>query len=278
MRGCAVAVLTALFLSSSPLAAQCNSSLVYSGPFRASYLDLAIDSNDLWVATSYGVQLFDRSVDPPVLVTAIGIPGITRVVRAVSGVAYAGSGSSVYVIHRSGKTLTVAATYDAGATVNDLVVTPAQHGFIATSNGLRQVDFLNLTAPFVPLLTTGANITSLATDTTLSTLYAADGDSSIEVFNISVPSSPQHAGSLSSLPRVTSVETTPTRLYASDGISTDVFVNGGKAATVSKGALTLATVSGDVVFAAGNDRQIRAADWNNIATPVELLFQSATRM
>lgn len=270
MRGCVVAVLTVLLLSASPLAAQCNSSLVYSGPFRASYLDLAIDGNDLWVATSYGVQLFDRSVDPPVLVTSIGIPGVTRVVRAVNGVAYAGSGSSVYVIHRTGKTLAVTATYDAGATVNDLVVTPAQYGFIATANGLRDVDFFNLSAPFVPLLTTGANITSLATDTTLSTLYAADGDSSIEMFNISVPNSPQHTGSLNSLPRVTSVQTTPTRLYASDGFSTDVLVNGSKAATVSKGTLTLATVSGDVVFAAGNDRHIRAADWNNIATPVEL--------
>ncbi|HEX3110730.1 MAG TPA: hypothetical protein VHU41_16655, partial [Thermoanaerobaculia bacterium] len=270
MRGCVVAVLTVLFLSSSPLAAQCNSSLVYSGPFRASYLDLAIDGNDLWVATSYGVQLFDRSVDPPALVASISVPGITRVVRAVNGVAYAGSGSSVYVIHRSGKTLTVAATYDAGATVNDLVVTAAQFGFIATANGLRQVDFFNLSAPFVPLQTTGANVTSLATDTTLSTLYAADGDSSIEMFNISVPNSPQHTGSLSSLPRVTSVQTTPTRLYASDGISTDVFVNGSKAATVSKGTLTLATVNGDVVFAAGNDRHIRAADWTTITTPVEL--------
>src|SRR6476661_9253892 len=109
MRGCVAAVLTVLFLSTIlsivPLAAQCNSSLVYSGPFRASYLDLAVDGNDLWAATSYGVQLFDRSVDPPALIASVGVPGITRVVRAVNGAAYAGSGSSVYVIHKSGKTL-----------------------------------------------------------------------------------------------------------------------------------------------------------------------------
>src|ERR1041385_6867914 len=103
MRGCVAAVL--LLIVGSPLAAQCNASLVYSGAFRASYLDLAIDGNDLWVAPSYGVQLFDRSVAPPALVTSISVPGVTRVVRAVNGVAYAGSGSSVYVIHRSGKTL-----------------------------------------------------------------------------------------------------------------------------------------------------------------------------
>ena len=92
MRGCAAAVLL-LFLG-LPLAAQCNSSLVYSGPFRASYLDIAIDGNDLWAATGYGIQLFDRSVDPPALVTSISVPGMTRVVKAVNGVAYAGSGSS----------------------------------------------------------------------------------------------------------------------------------------------------------------------------------------
>jgi hypothetical protein len=269
MRGCAVVLLLLLFLS-SPLSAQCNSSLVYSGPFRASYLDLAIDGNDLWAATGYGVQLFDRGVDPPALVTSISLPGITRVVRAVNGTAYAGSGSSVYVIHKSGKALAITANYDAGATVNDLVVTPALYGFIATANGLRAVDLLNLNTPFIPMLTTGANITSLAADSTLSKLYVADGDNSIEIFNIVVPGSPQHSGTITSLPRVTAVTVTPTRLYASDGISTDVIINDSKAATIAKGTLTLATLTGEVVFAAGNDRHIRAADWATVGTPVEL--------
>jgi hypothetical protein len=268
MRGC-VAVLVLLFVG-SPLSAQCDSSLVYSAPFRASYLDLAIDGNDLWAATGYGVQLFDRSIDPPALVTSISLPGITRVVRAVNGTAYAGSGSSVYVIHKSGKTLSIAASYDAGATVNDLVVTSALYAFIATANGLRAVDLLNLNTPFVPMPTTGANVTSLAADATLSRLYVADGDSSIEIFNIVVPGSPQHIGSISFLPRVTALTLTPTRLYASDGISTDVIINDSKAATISKGSQTLATLTGDVVFAAGNDRHIRLADWSTVGTPVEL--------
>ncbi|HEY2093086.1 MAG TPA: hypothetical protein VGJ81_14460 [Thermoanaerobaculia bacterium] len=272
MRGCVAVFLTILFLS-SPLAAQCNSSLVYSGAFRASYLDLAIDGsngNDLWAATSYGVQLFDRSVDPPALVASISVPGVTRVIRMVNGVAYAGSGSSVYVIHKNGKALSITASYDAGATVNDLVVTPAQYAFIATANGLRAVDLLNPANPFIPMPTSGANVTSLATDTNVATLYAADSDNTIEIFNITVAGSPQHTGTLSSLPRVTSLQTTPTRLYASDGVSTDIFINNSKAATVSKGTVTLATLSGDVVFAAGNDRHLRAADWANLATPVEL--------
>jgi hypothetical protein len=269
MRGCVAVLISALFFS-TPVAAQCNSSLVYSGAFRASYLDLAIDNNDLWAATSYGVQLFDRTVDPPALVASIGVPGVTRVIRAVNGVAFAGSGTSVYAIHKSGKTLSIATSYDAGATVNDLVVTPAQFVYIATANGLREVDFLNLAAPFIPLATTGANVTSLAVDGNLTTLYAADGDSTIETFDITVAAAPQHTGSLASLPRVTSVEVTPTRLYASDGFSTDVFVANVKVGTVAKGTLSLATLSGDVLFAAGNDRHIRAVDWATTTTPVEL--------
>ena len=69
---------------------QCNLTQVASVPFRASYLDIAIDGNDLWAATSYGVSLYDRSVDPPALIVSLPLPGVTRVVRAANGVAYAG--------------------------------------------------------------------------------------------------------------------------------------------------------------------------------------------
>src|SRR5436189_2599061 len=105
MRGC---VATIAILLSFPSLSQCTYSLGYSGAFRASYLDLSIDGNDLWAATSYGVQLFDRSVDPPALVASIAIPGITRVVRVAGGVAYAGSGSRIYSISRNGNALAVA--------------------------------------------------------------------------------------------------------------------------------------------------------------------------
>jgi hypothetical protein len=269
MRGRVAVPLFLLLLLPLPLSAQCNFSLAYSGPFRASYLDVAVEGNDLWAATSYGVQLFDRSVDPPALVASVAVPGITRVVRAVNGVAFAGSGSSVYAIHRSGKTLSIAGSYDAGAAVNDLVVTPAQYLYIATANGLREIDFLNPGAP-IPLVTSGSNVTSLAADANLTTLYAADGDSTIEVFNITVATLPQHTGSLDSLPHVIAVELTPTRLYASDGFSTDVFVANAKTANIAAGTVSLATLTGDVVFAAGNDRRIRAVDWSTIGAPVDL--------
>jgi hypothetical protein len=269
MRGRA-AVLILLLLLPVPLFAQCNFTLAYSGEFRASYLDIAVDSNDLWAATAYGVQLFDRSVDPPSLVASLALPSVTRVIRALGGVAFAGSGTSVYAIHRSGRTLSITGSYDAGATVNDLVATPAQYVYVATANGLREVDFLNLGAPATTLATSGTNVTSLAADANLNTLYAADGDSSIEVFSITVASLPQHTGTLASLPRVVALQLTPTRLYASDGFSTDIFASNSKITTVSAGTLSLATLAGDVLFAAATDRHIRAVDWSAAATPVDL--------
>ncbi len=227
MRGCVAGVLVIFALSAF---SQCTYSASFSGAFRASYLDLSIDGNDLWVATSYGVQLFDRSVDPPALVASLAVPGITRVVRAAGGgIAYAGSGSRVYTISRSGSSLTIPGSIDAGATVNDILVTPLDL-YVGTSNGMGQYDLLNrITPQRTPnvFLTTGANITSLAL--TGSTLYVDDGDSSVEIFSILTPSVPQKLGTLDSLPRPLAVKATASRVYVSDGITTDVFIGRTKA-------------------------------------------------
>src|SRR5881394_920787 len=64
MRGCA-AILS--FILTVPLFPQCPYSHVASIPFRSTAYDVAIDGNDLWLATGYGVALYDRTVDPPKL-------------------------------------------------------------------------------------------------------------------------------------------------------------------------------------------------------------------
>src|ERR1044072_7853568 len=98
MRGRAAVSLLCLSVLSLPVVGQCNLAPVYSAQFRTSILDIAIDNNDLWAATSYGISLYDRRIDPPKLVASIPAPGITRVVRAANGTIYAGSGSSVVLI------------------------------------------------------------------------------------------------------------------------------------------------------------------------------------
>jgi hypothetical protein len=272
MRGCVAALFSSILALS--LSAQCTYLLGYSGEFRASYLDLTIDGTDLWAATSYGVQLFDRSVDPPSLVASTAVPGITKVIRVANGVAYAGSSTRVYAIRKNGKTLSIAGSAEAGATINDMVATPLDL-YVATANGLRQYDLLNASSPtLTPLafVTSGSNVTSLALSG--STLYAVDGDSSVEAFSITVPTLPLKLPSFDSLPRPTSVKTSGSRVYVSDGNTTDVFiVIGGtptKASTAILGTSSLVTLSGDVVFAAGTDRRFRGIDWTLARSPVEL--------
>src|SRR5712692_8026737 len=110
-------------LIATPAFPQCNVSPVLSGQFRSSILDLAVDGNDLWAATSYGLSLYDRSVDPPRLVATLPVPGTTRFVRLGNGLAYAGSGNAIAIVRKSGHALQLIRTVDAGAPVNDLMVT-----------------------------------------------------------------------------------------------------------------------------------------------------------
>jgi hypothetical protein len=276
-----VAVAVLLLLVSLAAFPQCNLTQVASVPFRASYLDIAIDGNDFWAATSYGVSLFDRSVDPPALVVAFPLPGVTRVVRATNGLAYVGSGSSLFVVRKNGRNLQLLRTIDAGATVNDLLLTTLDL-YVATTAGLSQWDLLDPTTPSkTPAIftTSSANVRSLALSG--STLFAADGDTSVEAFNISVPSIPNGIGTIASLPGSIAVSAANSRLYVSDGFSTDIFTNaegGGSSASKlardSFGAVAIAPInstgSATAIFAAGSDNRVRAFDLSASASPVEL--------
>ncbi|MDP9361516.1 MAG: hypothetical protein M3P29_08695, partial [Acidobacteriota bacterium] len=272
-----VAVAVSLLLLPVVAFPQCNLAQVASVPFRASYLDIAIDGNDLWAATSYGVSLYDRSVDPPALIVSLPLPGVTRVVRAASSFAYAGSGSTLYVVRKNGRNLQLVRAIDAGAIINDLLLTTLDL-YVATKNGLSQWDLLDPTTPSkTPAIftTSSANVRSLALSG--STLFAADGDSSIEAFNISVPSIPNGAGAIASLPGSIAVTATGGRLYISDGYQTDIFTNvdgGGsnavKLASDAFGAVAAASITSTAIFAAGADRRVRAFDLATSAAPVEL--------
>src|SRR5438876_1529242 len=159
MRVRVLAVLT--FLLPFPALPQCNLSVVLSDQFRSSILDLAIDGNDLWAATSYGVSLYDRSVDPPRLVASIPVPGTTRFLRLGNGLAYAGSGNNIAVVRKSGRSLQLIRTVDAGAQVNDLVVTVLAL-FVGTRNGIAQYSLTDPVNPNSPLQITQTPATSLA--------------------------------------------------------------------------------------------------------------------
>jgi hypothetical protein len=262
-----------LFLSRVAFPA-CNYNPVFSGQYRSSVLDLSVDGTNLWAATSYGVTLYDRSVDPPARVASVAIPGITRVVRTAGGVAYAASGSKISVIQRSGSSLAITGQVDTGATINDLVVLPATI-YAATTAGIIQYDLFsaqNLVRSTTTFMTSSPNVLSLTLSGT--TLYAADGDNSVEIFSVTIPSLPQNIGTLSSLPRSSSVKLAGGKIFVSDGQQTDLFSGTTKIGTVALGSSAFAALTNDVVFTAGNDRQLRAVDFSAVGTPIEL-FETA---
>ncbi|HEX9164171.1 MAG TPA: hypothetical protein VF980_20885 [Thermoanaerobaculia bacterium] len=274
MRGRVIAVLLSFFLLSSGSAfSQCDYRLQFSGEYRASVFDIWIDGNDLWTASGYGVQLYDRTIDPPRLTGSVRIPGLTRLVRAANGVAYAGGSAGLSVVRKSGGSLQFVRTIPL-ASANDLVLGPIAL-FVATSAGVIELDPLD---PLNPSRSQAAFPTSNTAVSSLamigSTLYAADGDSTIESFSIVVPSSPQKSASFPSLAHVTSVKAAGTRLYASDGQRTEVFaVNGGT--LISAGILpfvatSIAEAETNIVAIAGNDRQIHVIDASVPESYIEL--------
>jgi len=253
--------------------AQCNFTPRSSGQFRATMLDLAVDGSDLWAATGYGVQLLDRTVDPPLPVASVALPDTTRVVRTGgSGLVYAGSGSRLYVLRKNGRSIEIVRNVNVGATINDIAVASAL--FAATSNGIAHftlVDPTNPTRTNATLATSSANVTSLSIAG--SSVYAADGDASVEIFNISLPSQPQRTGSLDSLPRSIAVHATSSRVYVSDGQNTDIFVSGTRVARTPFGSTSFAPIGTDEHFVAGTALSIHAVDFSVGSNPVELFEQ-----
>jgi hypothetical protein len=269
-------VAAALLFTAVQASAQCNLVPVASAQFRGSQLDLSIDGFDLWTATSYGVTLYDRHFDPPQPVASVAIPGVTRVVRAANGTAFAGSSDRIVTVRKSGRSLRIAGSVAAGGTVNDLLLT-TNFLYAATSNGLFQFDLLDPANPAktpAVLPTSSPNVLSLALSGT--SLYAADGDSTVEVINVSFASLPQRIGSFTGRPRSTSIRASGGRLFVSDGSQTDIFLGSDVNVVLATstpgafGASALAEPQPNLVFTAGPDRRLHALDVTLAGTPVEL--------
>lgn len=271
MLGRVAAVAAASLLFAVPSFPQCKYSPARSAPFRASALDLAIEGNDLWVATSYGVALYDRSVDPPQFTARYAVAGLTRVVRARNEIAYAGSGTTIAVVRKTG----VVTTVEAGGLVNDMLLA-GDFLYVATSNGLVQFSLLNPTAPVktsATFTTSRPTVSSLAVIN--SNLFVADGDVSIESFSITNGATPIPVGSVTAPGGVSTVRANNGQLYASAGaFSTYVFSAASgtftHVGTASFGMMSMAPANGDIVYTGGNDRRLRAVDFTLAGSPVEL--------
>ena len=274
MRGRVISVLF-LLLSLSPAAfSDCNWTPRYSGQFRATVYDVAVDAEGfIWIATGYGVQLLEQTATGLNILDAKPIAGSTRVLALNGTIGYAGSGTRIFVLRRNGKTLEVVRSVEAGATINDLLV--ATNVYAATSNGIVNFDVFGDGTSLVRsnnvISTSSPNVTSLAV--LGQTMYAADGDSSVETISIAIPSLPQTTGSLSSLPRSTAVHITPNNfILVSDdlGRNTDLFAGTSRFKSIGYGTNAYAPLDSTSFFAAGPDRAVHAVDATSGAAVAEL--------
>lgn len=269
MRG-RVAVLFVLLSLSSAAYPQCSWTPRYSGQFRTTALDVSVDGSFVWLATGYGVQLLENNG----VVDSVAIPGSTRVVEADgSGIAYVGSGARVYVLRREGKSIRIVRSVAASGIVNDIAI--STYLFVATTNGIDHFDRFDPETPvktnaFLP--TSSPNVTSLAING--STLYAADGDITLEMFSLSIPSIPQNIGTLETV-RAASVHVTGDgSVLASDNLrrTTDLFAGTTRVARMPFAAMSFAS-SSQAQFVAGPDRTLLAVDLSAPARVAEL-FES----
>lgn len=234
-----------------------------SSQFRTTAFDLSVDGDFVWLATGYGVQLFEDGS----IVASIGLPGSTRTVRAhTGGIAYVGSGSSIYTVKREGNNITVLNTVPVTGTVNDLEIVSSAL-FAATTSGIAHFDLAVPAAPFrtsIVLTSSSANVTSLTS--ARNKLYAADGDATVEIYSVTIPSLPQHIGTIESAPRASSVHATSDDfVFVSDrfGQTTDLFANGAALlARMPVVTTAFAAFSGQTHFVAGPNRTLRAVDFS----------------
>ncbi|MFA6957543.1 MAG: hypothetical protein WC538_16850 [Thermoanaerobaculia bacterium] len=252
-----------------PAAAQCVWTPVWDGAYRMTALDAAADGNDLWVTTSWGLELYDASFDPPRPVTTIAFPGTTSAVAAAGGRVYVGSGAKLLVMSKSGKTIATLGSTALGGTVSDLLAL-GTYVFAATSAGVAQVDVVIADKPALVRTLSTTNVGAQSLALLGATLYAADGDGTVEAYNVQVPSVPQKIGTFASLTRSLWVSEAAGRLYVSDGQQTEVFSGSGalmnRTATLAAGANAAVAGSGSVVYLVGDDRILRAFEVSGSGT------------
>lgn len=245
----------------------------HSEAFRRPALDVAIDDDVIWIADGYGVTLATRQ-NPPVLVGSRAFPGTTSRLTIEGESTWIVSGTTLFRAMWNGQSVVVLSTRELGEAVYDIVGARG-YLYLATPSGVVQIDTA-IEGSRTVLPTTSGVAVSLATDG--ATLLAADGDDTIEVYEIQFPQIPQKIGvaehTIAGANRVYDVNGT---LLVSNGRESQLFgslrppfTSLGK---VSFGAATAAVGAPGIVFAAGQDTTVRAVDLRLSAGRPSIVFE-----
>ncbi|HVR44908.1 MAG TPA: hypothetical protein VMS56_15860 [Thermoanaerobaculia bacterium] len=261
IRACVVVGLS-LSLLPLPLTAQCEVRSAFDGRFRETALDVSARGSEVLVASSHGVARWHGTATSAAPLGSIGVPDTTVAVAAVEGGAWAASGDAVFFIAAETPPRIVS-SLDLGARVSDVLPLGAWV-WAATSVGIVQIDAIDPARPSIlaTLPTTAGGALSLAAIG--ETLYAADGDRSVEAYTLQIPAFPQKIGTFDSLPRSISVRALGSTLAVSDGQQTELFSGSGasmaRSGIVPVSGTAAAVLSAPVHLMGGGGTTLEAVD------------------
>ena len=259
------------FLASSSMAQELR--LTHREAFRRPALDVALGDGVVWIADGIGVSVATRG-NPAILIGSKAFPGTTSRLAIEGDDAWIVSGTTLYRAAWDGKSIVVNGARELGEEVYDLV---GARGFLylATPSGVVQIDPA-IEGSHKVLPTTNGSAVSLATDG--ATLLAADGDDTIEVYEIQFPVLPQKIGvAETTVAGANRVYVVNGNLLVSNGRDSQLFGSLRPPFTslgrLELGAATAATSTPGIVFAAGQDTTIRAIDLRLSAGRPAIVFE-----
>lgn len=264
----AIIFFSAILLLPSALLSECEYRHLSSHPFRLTGHDVALSGEEVWVATMFGLAVYERGSGEPS--GSIALAGPTTEVEPAAGVVFAGSGTVLYSITREGRYPSVRAALDLGSSIRDLLEVEGRL-WVATSTGITPVDVSDPSNPVrgQTLATSGGGALALAARG--DTLYAADGDNTVEVI---ATRDAMLVGAFASQSRAMSISAANGLLFVSDGIQTGIFGSGisnpARVGSLPFGTATVISAGADAIYAGGNDRRVRAIELSDVSAPVTL--------
>lgn len=247
----------------------------HSASSRFTALDVAVDGDLIWTAGGWGLRLQRADGGAPASGTTIPIPGLTTRVAAAGNRAFVGSGDRLFTV-RADETPVVEHMLAVGGWINDLLLV-GPYLYAATTAGVVQLDVLQPSTPAVTRSLSTSAGGALALAQRGNRLFAADGDISVEIYDISFPALAQRVGSFNAFPQTTSVHAAGDLLVVSDGRQTRLYTSGAEPILVGSlpgGSDAAALVSADIL-ATAEGRQLSLWNIGAASDPV-LLWRGAS--
>lgn len=271
MRRVLITLLSLSIWSSANLAQEIRHT--YSEPFRRPALDVALASEVIWIADGYGVTVASRQ-NPPAVLGSKALDGRTFRIAIEGGKVWVVSGTTLYGVSWDGREIVIESERELGESVFDIV---GARGFLylATLGGVVQID-PGIPASRLVLGTTAGIAASLATDG--STLVAADGDTTADVYDIEFPALAQKIGVADlSITSANHVHVVDGNLLVSNGRDSQMF-SGLRPPLTSLGVFSFGASSAGVttpgiVFTAGQDTTVRLVDLRLSAGRPSVVFE-----